>query len=147
MTIFNFYSVTDRIASSGQPSKEEFQVIAEGEYELVINLAMPNHEKSISEEGCIVTSLGMSYIHIPVPFDSPNEDHYREFCSYMDALQHKKVWVHCIVNARVSAFLFRYLQEYRGLSPAEATTPILEQWLPNMDEVWKGFIERAPNQL
>ena len=65
----------------------------------------------------------------------------------MDALAGKKVWVHCIVNARVSAFLFRYLQEHRGMSADDAKTPVLEQWLPQMDDIWKEFIGRAPEQL
>ncbi|GAA6153995.1 protein tyrosine phosphatase family protein [Pseudoteredinibacter isoporae] len=147
MTIFNVHQITDRISSSGQPSRDEFQHISDAGYEVVINLAMPDHEKSISDEGAVITALGMSYIHIPVPFDSPKECHYTEFSSYMDALRNKKVWVHYIVNARVSAFLFRYLQDSRGFTPAQATTPILEQWLPQMDDVWKAFISRAPGQL
>lgn len=145
MAIFNVHQITDRISSSGQPSRSEFQEISDAEYEVVINLAMPDHEKSISDEGSIITALGMSYIHIPVPFNSPTESHYSEFLSYMDALQHKKVWIHCIVNARVSAFLFRYLQDSRGFTPDEAKTPVLEQWLPQMDDVWKAFISQAPS--
>ena len=66
---------------------------------------------------------------------------------YMDALERKKVWVHCIVNARVSAFLFCYLQKNRGLSAEQSATPLLEQWLPQMDKVWKDFISQAPAQL
>lgn len=105
---------------------------------------MPDHENSISNEGEIVTALGMTYIHIPVPFDAPKEYHYEMFCDHMEALKAKKVWVHCIVNARVSAFLFRYLQSHRGYSEAQATTPVLEAWLPQMDKVWSEFIGHDP---
>lgn len=147
MGILNYYQVTADIASSGQPTEEQFYDIAAGGYQVIINLAMPDHENSIASEGSIVTSLGMTYIHIPVPFDAPGEDHFETFSGYMDTLQHRKVWVHCIVNARVSAFLFRYLQNSRGLSAVKAKTPVLEQWLPRMDDTWKTFINRAPEQL
>ncbi len=146
MGILNYYQVTESIASSGQPMEDQFDEIAKDGYDVIINLAMPDHEKSIATEGSIVTSLGMTYIHIPVPFDAPNENHFEKFSGYMDSLQNKKVWVHCIVNARVSAFLFRYLQN-RGLSSAEAKTPVLEQWLPQMDGVWKEFLSNAKEQL
>ena len=144
MAIINHFQVTDDISSSGQPTVEQFDEISSGGFDVVINLAMPDHENSIANEGSIVTSLGMTYIHIPVPFDSPDEEHFATFSGYMDALNDKRVWVHCIVNARVSAFLFRYLQDSRSFTAAEATTPILAQWLPNMDKVWKAFISHAP---
>jgi len=144
MAIRNHFQVSDHIASSGQPTCEQFEEIASGGYHVVINLALPDHEKSIAHEGSVVTSQGMTYIHIPVPFDAPTEDHFASFSSYMDALREKKVWIHCIVNARVSAFLFRYLQESRGYTADQATTPILEHWAAQMDPVWREFVSRAP---
>ena len=147
MDILNHYDVTGNIASSGQPSAAQFKEIAAGGYQVVINLAMPDHENSIANEGSIVTSLGMTYIHIPVPFDAPTDDQLAVFSGYMDTLESKKVWVHCIVSARVSAFLFCYLQKNRGLSAEQSATPLLEQWLPQMDNVWKDFISKAPAQL
>ena len=147
MDIHNHYRLTDSIASSGQPLEDQFKEIAEAGYEAVINLAMPDSDHAIPTEGSIVTSLGMTYIHIPVPFDAPSEDHFAAFSGYMDTLQEKKVWVHCVVNARVSAFLFRYLQTSRGFSAAEAKTPVLEAWMPKLDDIWKAFISKAPRQL
>ncbi len=147
MAILNQFQITEDIATSGQPTEAQFDEIALEGYDAIINLAMPDHENSIAHEGSIVTSLGMTYIHIPVPFDEPNEDHFVSFSGYMDSLKDKKVWVHCIVNARVSAFLFRYLRSNRGFTASEAKTPILKQWLPQMDSVWKEFVSHAPEQL
>jgi len=143
MAILNHYPITENIATSGQPTERQFADIAEGGYDVIINLAMPDHENAIAHEGSIVASLGMTYIHLPVPFDAPTEDHFAAFSGYMDVLEQKKVWVHCIVNARVSAFLFRYLQRNRGFTASEATTPVLEQWLRQMDDTWKEFIRHA----
>ena len=113
---------------------------------MIINLVMPEHKQAICAEGSLATTLGMTFIHSPAPFDAPSENHYREFTCYMDALKARKVWVHCIVNARVSAF-FRYLQEVPGFSALKAASPLLKEWMPAMDEVWKEFINRAPQQL
>ncbi|TQV84000.1 phosphatase [Exilibacterium tricleocarpae] len=147
MSILNQFQITDKIASSGQPTEAQFEEIAANGYEAVINLAMPDHKNAVVNEGSIVTSLGMAYIHIPVPFDAPNQDHLAVFSGCMDTLKNKKVWVHCVVNARVSAFLFCYLQKQRGLSAQASVTPILERWLPEMDAVWREFISHAPEQL
>lgn len=147
MAILNEFKLTPTICTSGQPSEDQFREIAAHGYQYVINLAMPNHEKSIANEGQIVTELGMTYIHLPVPFDAPTKAHLDQFSAIMEALGDSKVWVHCIVNARVSAFLFCYLQGHRGLSPEEAATPLLREWLPGMNPAWQAIIGHAPAQL
>ena len=138
--ILNQFEFSPTIATSGQPQREQFADIAAAGYEVIINLAMPDHEHSIADEGAIVTGLGMSYIHIPVPFDAPGADHLVAFTGYMKTLQNHKVWVHCIVNARVSAFFYPYLQQELGWSQEQATSPVLAQWLPTMDATWQRFI-------
>lgn len=140
MDILNQYQNTAHISSSGQPSEEQIREIAAQNFNALINLAMPDHAQSIANEGSIVTSLGMTYIHIPVPFEKPTQDHFAQFSTYMNALKTKKVWVHCIVNARVSAFLYRYLQKEYGMSAEDATSPLLSAWLPTMDGAWREFI-------
>lgn len=147
MDILNEFKLTPTIGTSGQPSEDQFSEIAAQGYQCVINLAMPNHEKSLDNEGQIVTGLGMTYIHLPVPFDAPAKTHLDQFSAFMEAMGDSKIWVHCIVNARVSAFMFCYLQSHRGLSPEDAATPLLREWLPGMNPAWKSIIRYAPAQL
>jgi protein tyrosine phosphatase (PTP) superfamily phosphohydrolase (DUF442 family) len=137
-SILNYILVSDRIASSGQPEDHQFKDIAEAGYEAVINLAMPNSDNAIPEEGNIVTSSNMTYVHIPVPFDAPDVFHLREFIKVMGALSHRKVWVHCVVNYRVSAFLYLYFQLVHGAQPQEAKKVMLASWKPN--DIWQRFI-------
>ena len=108
---------------------------------------MPEHKQSICTEGSLVTTLGMTIMHIPVSFDAPSENHYREYTGYMDALKDRKDWVHCIVNSRVSALFFHYLQKAQGFSARKVASPLLKAWMPEMDEVWKEFINRARSNL
>lgn len=133
------------IASSGQPGRQQFSFIANGGYRTVINLAMPDSDNAIADEGNIVASLGMSYVHIPVPFDAPQIFQLRTFFNYMQAIINQKVWVHCALNYRVSAFLYLYYRLVRGLPEEEAIKVMLPGWEP--DEVWLIFIDTAVNNL
>ena len=137
----NFHQSTERIATSGQPDRREFHRIAEDGYEVVINLAMHDSDNAIPEEGSLVASLGMQYINIPVPFDEPTAQHLREFIGILEVLASRKIWVHCAVNARVSAFMFHYLTKVQGLPENTASSPLLIKWRSRMDEVWQEFME------
>ena len=138
--ITNYVQLTDDIGSSGQPTREQFALIAAAGYAAVINLALPTSDHAIPEEGSLVTSLGMSFHHIPVDFAAPTLEDLRLFIGVMQALEGKSVWVHCVVNARVSAFLYHYLKRVRKLDETDCRSPILERWEPQMDETWQTFL-------
>ena len=140
----NFIQISERIATSGQPARDEFQHIADDGYAAVINLAMHNSDQAIADEGSIVASLGMMYFHVPVPFDAPNADHLKTFLGAMKILDTKKVWIHCAINMRVSAFIYHYLIRENKLSPEAAKGPLLKQWEPHMDAAWKDFMALNP---
>jgi hypothetical protein len=59
----------------------------------------------------------------------------------------ERVWVHCAVNARVSAFMYHYLRNERGLDEAACRSPVLEKWGPRMDDVWKRFLALTPAEI
>jgi len=143
----NYYQSTEKVGTSGQPSKEQLADIARMGYEAVVSLAMHDSEGAIPDEGSIVAGLEMSYFHIPVPFERPTADHLRTFCGIMSVLEGKKVWVHCAVNARVSAFMFHYLTRLRGVSEEDATSPFLKEWRPLMDEAWESFMALGKGDL
>ena len=138
--ITNFVQLTDDIGTSGQPTAEQFGDIAAAGYAAVINLALPPSDHAIPEEGSIVSGLGMRYFHIPVDFAAPTLDDLKLFIGVMKALEGQKVWVHCVVNARVSAFCYHYLRRVRGLDEAASRSPVLARWEPQMDDVWRAFL-------
>ncbi len=139
--ILNFYPITERVGTAGQPTPAQFAQIAAAGYTAVINLAMPDSDNAIAQEGALVSSQGMDYIHLPVPFDAPGERHLRRFFGVMTALGDDKVFVHCALNMRVSVFMFKYLTLIEGVDEVQATSPLLGQWLPQMDPVWRRIIE------
>lgn len=146
MELLNFHQITPRIGTAGHPKATDFPSIAAEGYEVVINLAMHDADDAITEEGSLVSKAGMSYFHLPVPWEAPTADHLKTFIGIMDALEDKKILVHCQVNARVSAFMLKYLT-FKGVAETEATTPLMEKWLPQMDDNWKAFLALSEKDI
>ncbi len=145
--IRNFVQMSEAIGTSGQPTVKQFDEIAQAGYSAVVNLAMHDSDDAIADEGNIVTSLGMKYIHIPVPFDAPSKEHLRSFIRAMRAMDGNKVWVHCVVNARVSAFMYHYLRIDKGYDDNAARNQLLRRWEPKMDVVWTKFLQLREDEL
>jgi len=137
--IFNYIKISDKVSTSGQPSPDQFQEIAQAGFSTVINLAMPDSTNALPDEGGFVTEAEMNYFHIPVPFEAPNRQHLSLFLKLMKATHDEKVWVHCALNMRVSAFMQHY---QRGVLKREKSNsdyiPTLEGWEP--EEVWQKFM-------
>ena len=144
-SIRNFVQLTAGIGTAGQPRADQFSIIADAGYEIVVNLAMPDHADSLDNEGKLVRSTGMSYSHLPVPFDSPHADHVLQFCQLMGTMKDRKVFVHCIMNYRVSAFMFHYLEKVQGCSTESARSPIFEQW--EIEPAWQMIIDLSAEEI
>jgi protein tyrosine phosphatase (PTP) superfamily phosphohydrolase (DUF442 family) len=136
--ILNTILINKNISTSGQPSPNQFAGIAEAGFTSVINLAMPDSTNALPDEGGFVSEAGMNYFHIPVPFEAPTRAHLSLFLKLMKALEKEKVWVHCALNWRVSAFMAHYQRGTLKL-PKSEQVPMLESWQP--DEVWQGFLQ------
>ena len=139
--IFNYYKVPDLFETSGQPNNKQLISIANGGYETVINLA-PNttiEGRIINEEG-ILKSKNITYIHIPVDFNNPLDEDFNKFVAALEENKHKKIWVHCAANMRVSAFVFKYRRDVLGLSQKNIEQDLKAIWIPN--KTWSFFLER-----
>jgi len=135
--ILNTVIINELISTSGQPSPSQFNKICEAGFTSVVNLAMPDSTNALPDEGGFVSEAGMNYFHIPVPFVAPTREHLELFIKLLSILEGKKIWVHCALNWRVSAFMLHYQKSVLGLSKADRV-PMLESWQP--DEVWQEFI-------
>ena len=137
------------LVSSGQPSKGQFDHIADSGVQVVINLAPKYLPDSIANEGDLVRANGMQYHFIPVHWDRPAQDDFDLFMAAMDDAKGKAVLAHCWVNARSSAFVYLY-NVLRGNADADAEYAVLEEiWdhnkgyeLRNVPH-WREFIEDA----
>jgi len=143
--IRNFVQLTEQVGTAGQPTAAQFSTIAENGYQHVVNLGMPDHADAISNEGELVSSLGMNYVHIPVPFDAPRPDHVRLFCGVLSQFREDKVFVHCILNYRVSAFMYHYLTKIEKRDSVAARSPMFEKW--NVDPAWEKLMAWSSTDL
>jgi protein tyrosine phosphatase (PTP) superfamily phosphohydrolase (DUF442 family) len=139
--IFHFQATTETLGTAGQPTAAQFEAVKDDGYEVVINLAMGNTRRDLANEPQLMSELGLDYVHIPVEFEQPTAADLDEFFEAMDANQGKKCFVHCIANARVSAFVMLYRVLRQGVPVEEARAQMLEIWTPN--ETWQAFIDET----
>lgn len=137
-SIKNFIQLTSEIATAGQPKEIEFKDIAKAGYKYVVNIGMLDHPQAVFSENRAVAELGLTYVHIPVSFDSPTKEQVRFFCNLMATLKGTKVFVHCIMNFRASAFMYHYLSKVEKLSETEAKSSMFEHW--DLDPVWEELM-------
>jgi uncharacterized protein (TIGR01244 family) len=136
--ILNWQRIDHRITTSGQPGEAELAAIRALGVTDIINLGLHSHEKALPDEAASVAALGMRYHHLPVAFDHPTDDDFAAFCALMAELGDTPVHVHCIVNARVSAFFYRYRRDVLGVDEAKARAAMEALWTPS--GVWEKFV-------
>ncbi len=139
--IDNFLQISDKIATSGQPTAEQFIAIQQSGYRLIVNLALATSNNALLDEKQIVESQGMEYVHIPVLWENPTIEDVTEFFSIMEANPDNKVFVHCAANKRVSAFIYLYRRLYTAINEQEAKQDLHKIWVPN--EIWNKFIQEV----
>lgn len=141
--VLNWRRWNEDISLSGQPTEEQLARIKEMGVTHVVNLGPHSNKGALKDEAGAVTSLGMVYHYIPVDFANPTTDDFVKFCSIVAQLAGEKLHVHCIYNARVSAFFYRYAKEGMGGSEDDAFTLMEGIWRPG--GVWAHFIGNSDN--
>ena len=127
-TIYKWRRLDDRITTSGQPTEAQLAEIHSLGVRHIVNLGLHTHEMALPDEAGSVGRLGMTYIHIPVDFQNPTDQDFERFCSAMEQLKDVPVHVHCIANARVAAFFYRYRRDVLGMDEARARADMEEVW-------------------
>ena len=95
-------------------------------------------QSPLPDEPGTVAELGMGYTYIPVDFENPTDADFEAFCTAYQSFKGEKVHVHCIYNARVSAFFYRYTTDVLGGSTDLAFSLMDGIWRPG--GVWATFI-------
>lgn len=130
--------MNDRITTSGQPSEDQLAEIRDLGVTRIINLG-PHHNKgALADEAGTVASLGMHYIYIPVEFENPTDKDFDAFRNALEGLVDETFHVHCIYNARVSAFFYRYARSNPAIATVDSAANMESIWRPGND--WAAFI-------
>jgi protein tyrosine phosphatase (PTP) superfamily phosphohydrolase (DUF442 family) len=135
----NFLRYSSKLSSGGSPTLQDLEAARDSGCEVVINLALPTSPGAIPEEGDHVRRLGMQYIPIPVIWETPTRQNLMDFFDAMHACRERSVFVHCVMNMRVSAFIYLYRILRLGVDPQEARENLIKIWEP--DGVWLDFIQ------
>ena len=142
--IINFLQVSDRLATAGQPTVEQYPAIAAAGYKVVINLALTDSPNALVDEGSLASKLGIEYIQIPVAWTAPTLADFQKFRSATDAHADDKIFVHCAANKRVSVFVYLY-RIGQGVDELIARQDLVKIWTPN--QIWEQFIDRTRSSI
>jgi protein tyrosine phosphatase (PTP) superfamily phosphohydrolase (DUF442 family) len=139
--LYNYRRISPQIATSGQPTEAQFEAIATQGIQAIINLGLTEADYALPDERGLVESLGMTYEHIPVQWQTPTVENVRDFLACMRRYQNQKRLVHCAKNMRVSCFIALYHVLEEQWTPERAIADIQAIWLPN--EVWQAFMTKV----
>jgi protein tyrosine phosphatase (PTP) superfamily phosphohydrolase (DUF442 family) len=135
--IKNFVEVGEAIATGGQPSESQLKEVAAAGYQVVVNLGLLDPRYCLPDEAGLVADLGMEYFHIPVVFTDPRPSDFRRFVEVMASHRDYRIFIHCALNWRVSAFLALYGELHLGWPRPRAESQMRTFWEPN--DVWTNF--------
>ena len=136
--ILNWRRVATDITSSGQPTEAQLAELRDSGVSHVINLGPHTNRGALDDEAGTVAALGMEYVYIPVDFANPTDADFEAFREAVQRLEGHRLHVHCIYNARVTAFFYRYARAGLGGPEAEARATMDSVWRPG--GVWATFV-------
>ena len=142
MDILNYLVLNEQLITGGQPSQDSFKKLSKKGVVVVVNL-LPSHQNPIDNEEFLVAENNMDYIHIPVDWDNPKETDFNSFVIAMKKHQGEKIFVHCAMNMRVSAFIYLYRILHYNFHKEKAKESMEKIWKPS--GTWAEFIEKILN--
>jgi protein tyrosine phosphatase (PTP) superfamily phosphohydrolase (DUF442 family) len=127
--------------TSGLPAAEDFALMAEQGYEVVISLAESSDSVALDNEDALVSDARMRFVHMPIDFEAPALDDYVLLSDILRTLYPRKVWLHCTKNHRVSSMMCIYNVVERSMLQNDAEEIMRSIWQP--DETWHAYIDEA----
>jgi protein tyrosine phosphatase (PTP) superfamily phosphohydrolase (DUF442 family) len=141
----NYLELSPNELTGGSPTLQDLAGLRDQGVAAVINLALTTSLDAIEDEAGVVASLGMQYVHIPVIWEAPTLQNLRDFFAARERFMGHKLFVHCVKNMRVSAFMYLYRVLRQRADQQEAYYDMAQIWEP--EGTWASFIEEALNTL
>lgn len=136
--IDNYVPISKTLATAGQPTAAQFAEISQAGFDVVVNLALPTSTNALLDERAVVEAQGMTYYPIPVEWEQPTLRDFQQFQTVLAERKEQKIFVHCALNMRVSAFVYLH-RRLQGIPEATAAADLAQIWQPN--ETWQRFID------
>ena len=102
--ISTFAQVESTIACGGATSPEAIREIKRMGFRTVVNLRLASEQGAlVDEEGAIVRSLGMNYVHLPFNIQTPDPKLVENFMAAVAGPANTPAYVHCAAGGRAAA--------------------------------------------
>lgn len=142
--IINVREILPGLLTGGQPTEPELESVATAGYQRVVNLGLQDAAYSLVDEAGICARLGMAYHHIPVDFEHPRLEDLQSFTDLAAEHAGERLFVHCAMNYRASAFVALLLEHHHAWPRPDADALIHEVWEPYGS--WPEFIAKVRAQ-
>ncbi len=126
----NVVTIAPLLVTSGQPSPAALAGLGRLGFEAVIYLAPSTVPDAVANEPDLLAKQCIEFVHIPIPFSSPEESHFLAVSAALKRLQPKKVLVHCQVNMRASSIVFLHRVLIGHENPELAYEAVAQVWSP-----------------
>jgi len=135
----NIVPVSDRLVTSGQPTRDSLAALSAEGFQAVVYLAPSTVADAIRDEPDLLAKQGIEFVHIPIPFNAPTVEHAESIAAALERLKDKKTLVHCQVNMRASTMVFLYRATRLHENPSLAYESVSRVWEPSGP--WKRLIQ------
>ncbi|MBI5275911.1 MAG: protein tyrosine phosphatase family protein [Burkholderiales bacterium] len=134
----NVIPISPLLVTSGQPPEQALKRLSAYGFQAVVYLAPGNVSTAVPAEAGLLAAQGIEFVHIPIPFGSPDASHLQAFYAALDRLKDRKVLVHCEINMRASALVFLYRTVQLREDPDNAYESVIRIWSPR--GVWRRLV-------
>jgi len=135
----NVVLISPRLVTSGQPSAAALSKLSLAGIQAVIYLAPSTVPNAVGNERDLLAKQGIEFVHISIPFGSPNAEHFQAVTDALQRLKDKAVLVHCEVNMRASSMVFLHRVITLKEDPVNAFGAVTAIWSPRGP--WRTLIE------
>jgi protein tyrosine phosphatase (PTP) superfamily phosphohydrolase (DUF442 family) len=135
----NIVNISSRLVTSGQPPAATLARLASLGFQAVLYLAPNTVSNAVKSEPDLLKQQNIEFVHIPIPFGSPNASHVEAVFNALRRLSDKQVLVHCEVNMRASCMVFLYRAIVLKEDPVRAYTSVTTIWSPRGP--WRTLIQ------
>jgi uncharacterized protein (TIGR01244 family) len=138
--ISRYLEVDGRLATSAQPTPEQFRRLATAGFDAVVNLSTPTARNFLPEEARLAMEAGLAYVHAPVDCSRLEPAHDELLRGVLRAFEGRRVLVHCAGNVKSSALVQLWRVRERGEDPDRLVEEL--RALGWHEPKWFDYLER-----
>ena len=136
----NPVEISPSLMTSGQPSPKALAGLGALGVQAVIYLAPSSVSDAVKNEPELLERQGIEFVHIPIPFEAPKEEHFVAVSEALVRLKEKKVLVHCQVNLRASTMVFLHRVITLKEEPTRTYEAVSRVWSP--EGAWRDLVNQ-----